>query len=576
MMIVALADDKARQAIYRVRCEVYALELAQHQSAKTLRDELDAVATYLTVSVGDKMVGFVSIIPSEASGIAIDNYIERKQLPFEVDPSVHEVRLLTVLPQYRHTPAAAWLMWAALRWVESLGGRRIVVIGRGEVLGMCLRFGFEAADLTVRSGAVSFEVMSASVQRLRRHGQELVERMTRGGCGVEWRLEMPIKRLGLCYHGGAFFDAIGPQFEKLEQRDCIVNADVLDAWFDPSQGVVDTLRDHLPWLLRTSPPTGCEGMVRAIAEARGVHPACVLPGAGSSDLIFLALRSWLTAASRVLILDPMYGEYAHVLENVIGCEVDRLSLRREQHYDIDLKQLAVSLASGRYSLAVLVNPNSPTGRHVDREALKSVLAQSPTHTRVWVDETYIDYVGSGQSLESYAADSEHVVVCKSMSKVYALSGVRAAYMIGAASLLDPLRELSPPWSVSLPGQLAAVRALEDADYYESRYAETHQLREVLAAELEARCGFDVLPGVANFLLCHIPEHGPTASEVVARCCDENVFLRDASGMGLNLGDYAIRIAVKDAATNARVLDVLVAVLSDLVTPGRDSTSASDV
>jgi histidinol-phosphate/aromatic aminotransferase/cobyric acid decarboxylase-like protein len=253
-----------------------------------------------------------------------------------------------------------------------------------------------------------------------------------------------------------------------------------------------------------------------------------------------------------------------------------LSLRREQHYDIDLKQLAVSLASGRYSLAVLVNPNSPTGRHVDREALKSVLAQSPTHTRVWVDETYIDYVGSGQSLESYAADSEHVVVCKSMSKVYALSGVRAAYMIGAASLLDPLRELSPPWSVSLPGQLAAVRALEDADYYESRYAETHQLREVLAAELEARCGFDVLPGVANFLLCHIPEHGPTASEVVARCCDENVFLRDASGMGLNLGDYAIRIAVKDAATNARVLDVLVAVLSDLVTPGRDSTSASDV
>src|SRR5207344_1800686 len=102
------------------------------------------------------------------------------------------------------------------------------------------------------------------------------------------------------------------------------NADVLDAWFPPAPGVTDTLQAHLPWLLRTSPPTDCAGLVGAVATARGVAPENILPGAGSSDLIFRAFRHWLTAGSRVLILDPTYGEYSHVLEKVIGCTVDRL------------------------------------------------------------------------------------------------------------------------------------------------------------------------------------------------------------------------------------------------------------
>jgi len=67
-------------------------------------------------------------------------------------------------------------------------------------------------------------------------------------------------------------------------------------------------------------------MTRVIARTRGVSPENILPAAGSSDAIFLAFRQWLTPTSRVLILDPTYGEYAHVLERVIGCRVIRLPL----------------------------------------------------------------------------------------------------------------------------------------------------------------------------------------------------------------------------------------------------------
>ena len=143
--------------------------------------------------------------------------------------------------------------------------------------------------------------------------------------------------------------------------------------------VLDALRGHLDWIVRTSPPTHCEGMVAAIAEARGVPGECIAPGAGSSELIFTAFRNWLTGDSRVLILDPTYGEYPFVLELIVGCRVDRLPLCREQNYDPDLEALTSKLRDG-YDLVVLVNPNSPTGRHVRAAPLRVALHQAPGRT----------------------------------------------------------------------------------------------------------------------------------------------------------------------------------------------------
>jgi hypothetical protein len=88
------------------------------------------------------------------------------------------------------------------------------------------------------------------------------------------------------FHGGKSFEAIGEDFRQLELADIVVNADVLDAWFDPSPSVVEKIRYFLPFLTRTSPPIYAGGMVSAIARSRGVAEDCILTGGGSSDLIF--------------------------------------------------------------------------------------------------------------------------------------------------------------------------------------------------------------------------------------------------------------------------------------------------
>jgi histidinol-phosphate/aromatic aminotransferase/cobyric acid decarboxylase-like protein len=348
----------------------------------------------------------------------------------------------------------------------------------------------------------------------------------------------------------------------LDRKETVINADVLDAWFDPAPAVVRTLTEHLSFAVKTSPPTHSEGLQRTIASTRGVAERAILPGAGSSDLIFAGLRRWVQPDALVLILDPMYGEYAHVLSSLIGVTVDRFCLSKAQNYDVDGPALAACLARG-YDWVVLVNPNSPTGRHMPRPLLERLLTDAPPTTRFWIDETYVDYVGPDHSLETYAAASSNVMVCKSMSKAYALSGVRVAYLCGPPALIDDLRPYCPPWSVSLPGQMAACAALRATEYYRRMWHATHVLRTELQSGLEA-LGWDVVPGCANFLLCGLPTSGPDAAELVSRTRRLGLFVRDVDNMGQSLSRHALRVAVKDRSTNHRMVELLRVALAESV------------
>jgi histidinol-phosphate/aromatic aminotransferase/cobyric acid decarboxylase-like protein len=573
---IALASEEQRNAIYGLRHEVYAREIGQHSENPTrqIRDRLDDANTYIAATIEGAIAGFVSITPPSLGAYSIDKYVRRDDVPFPIDDRTWEVRILTVLPEYRGTMITLLLMYAAFRWVEAHGGTRIIAMGRREVRSLYLQTGLRSFGSEIRCGSVDFVLMTEKVRAIRHRlnrFESLLDRMERA---TEWALVVPFRQPAECFHGGAFFDAIGDAFESLERRTSIINADVLDAWFPPSPNVLAALDEHLPWLLRTSPPLGAEGLVRTIARVRGVDARCILPGAGSSDLIYLALREWLHRDSRALILEPTYGEYAHVLERVIRCRVDRFILSRQHQYDVDLSRLA-ECAHLDYDLIALVNPNSPTGRCIPRRELEAFLRGVPDRTLVWIDETYVDYIGAGESLERFATTRENVIICKSMSKVYALSGVRSAYLCASPHLLERLRSITPPWAVSLPAQVAAVAALQDEPYYAARYRETHALRAQLARALAAM-PMDMVPSSANFVLCHLADEAPTAAELTARCREEGLFIRDASTMGASLGPRAIRIAVKDRETTDRMTSILMRNVSGGLICARDQHERENI
>jgi len=556
------AGGADRDAIYAMRHDVYAVELGQHplNESRRLSDALDAHNTYLIAETDGRTLGFISLTPPGAPTYSVEKYLKREQIPATFDGGLWEVRLLTVAREHRRGPAALMLMRAALKAIREAGGTSVLVMGRSEVAPLYARFGLRGTGVRFISGACKYEVMLASVGDIERASLARPETLAR----IEKSLSVsggPALRAGpfpatpklLCDHGGAFFEAVGASFDDLSRRHRIVSADVLDAWFPPAPGVLEALHEHLPWLLSTSPPTHAQGLVRAIAETRGVPESSIAVGGGSSSLIFLAMRHWLTPASRALVLDPMYAEYEHVLERVVGCRVDRLRLRAGDGFVVPREELRQALASGDYDLVALVNPNNPTGVHIPRAELESLARSAHPRTRVWIDEAYIDYIGSAESLERFAAASENVVVCKSLSKGYALSGARAAYLVGPEMIAAELRRITPPWAVSLPAQVAAVRALADSAYYAARYAQTHALRRELAGELRAMAPWHIHEGAINCVLCLLTDTMPSAAEIVGRCRDGGVFVRHCATISPSLGERAVRISVKDRATNGRVM-----------------------
>jgi histidinol-phosphate/aromatic aminotransferase/cobyric acid decarboxylase-like protein/GNAT superfamily N-acetyltransferase len=558
-----LATETDREEIYRLRHEVYARELGQHQvqPGGVLRDSLDEFNIYLVAEKRGEILGFISITPPGHGHYSLDKYVSRSDFAALFQERPFELRLLTVRKPQRGRALASLLSYAAFRWVEQHGGTRIIGMGRREIFDYYRRLGMEGLDRQIRSGAASFELMTGEIERLRGVAADHAEVLNRFERAIDWRLDFPFQEPAKCFHGGASFEAIGDEFDHLERRQEVISADVLDAWFPPSPKVIESLQDNLEWLVQSSPPADCAGMARAIARARGVAADNILPAGGSSDLIFLAMRDWLTSDSRVLLLDPTYGEYPHVLEQIVRCRLDRFALAREDGYQVNLNRLQKRLVERNFDLVILVNPNSPTGQLVPRAELERVLERAPARTRIWVDETYIDYAGPGESLERFAAGSDNVVVCKSMSKVYALSGARAAYLCAHAGIIEQLRAVTPPWAVSLPAQVAAVKALEDTAYYSQCWTQTRDLREALGRDLAKFRGWEIIPGRANFLLCHLPVDGPDAEEVIRRCKLQGLYLRDAGAMGTAVGQHALRIAVKDEKTNHRLIEILRSVLA---------------
>jgi histidinol-phosphate/aromatic aminotransferase/cobyric acid decarboxylase-like protein len=558
---LSLATAAHRNDIDRIRHDVYAAELGQFTRSPDglLHDRPEVESIYITAVYNGKLVGFVGITPPASPRYSVDHYLSRSDIPVQFDNHLYEIRALTVIDPARGSLAAPALMYAAFRWIQTRGGKQLMAIGHQKVVDMYLRAGMKKVGQSFLCGQLEYELLAAPVSAVNKQLTRFNSRLIRLEKQVEWTLDSPFHRPADCYHGGAFFNAIGNQFDKLDRRNEIINADVLDAWFPPCPSARQALQDHLDWIMRTSPPNHSEGLTQTIAKARGVDPECILTGGGSSPLIFMAFRHWMKPTSRVLLLDPTYGEYAHVLEKVVGCKVERFKLDRNEGYRLTPEKLSLKLAEG-YDLFVWVNPNSPTGQHISRSEVEAVLRQCPPTTRVWIDETYVEYAGRKQSLETFAAQSQNTVVCKSMSKVYSLSGLRVGYLCGSPGLLEPLRALTPPWSVSLPAQIAAVHALNSPDYYEKRYEETHLLRAQLVQGLQNIGILEIIPGGANFILFHLRDDHPDADTLIQRCRENGLFLRDAAEMGSGLGDRAIRIAVKDADTNLRMFEILKAAL----------------
>tara|TARA_B100000609_G_scaffold178047_1_gene156970 strand:- start:251 stop:2071 length:1821 start_codon:yes stop_codon:yes gene_type:complete len=538
-----------------MRHRVYAEELEQYAPtpSKRLREPGKDFVLCTRKSDG-ALCGYVSWTPPPHTAFRMASFLTPSLMQAALSrlgitdgehEAVFEIRSLTVDRGSRHQGIARELMMRALLRIRQVGGAHVVALGRHDVLPMYRNLGLTVqAEPEVPIGAATYSVMHCSCEAAYR--------------AIRQYLAQPPGDGAACYHGGTSWATTGFDFQLREQY---VVADVLDSPFPPCPEVMDTLQTTLQHCCMESPPTDCAPLVQAVAARRTIPPDYIAVSSGSSSLMFTCLLQLLSKDSKVLILSPMYGEYKHILTHVIGCEVNECALSRDNDFALNIDALYEQAC--QHDALLLVNPNSPTGQHsselpglLDRMYSRSTAAQRCQ--LVWVDETYVDYVSTAASLEARIPLCPQLLVCKSMSKVYALSGQRVAYLAGQK--VPGLRKFIPPWSVSLPAQLAGVAALSNPAYYRGQYARVHAQRLALEASLRT-LGFDVVPGCANFVLCFLPDgYAGTGAHFVRACRAHKLYARDPSNMGRTLGPRAVRFAVRLASDQERLLQVVEAVV----------------
>jgi threonine-phosphate decarboxylase len=302
------------------------------------------------------------------------------------------------------------------------------------------------------------------------------------------------------------------------------------------------------------PEPYAETLAVALAEYHSLDPAGVLVGNGSTQLIHLLART--LAAPRVLLVAPLFSEHEAAFR-LGGAQVAYFDLRPPQ-FALSLEHLGAALTEG-YNSVVLTNPNSPTGTLVPRAQGEEVVRMC-RHARVTlvIDETFVDWVEE-ESLKQLAARSPHLIVLRSLTKFFAVPGLRIGYLIAQPRLVGRLRARLEPWSVNTVAQEVALACLRDQRFGQRSRKFMAQERAWLCAQLAALKGLRPFPSQANFLLVQVTAEALRAAELVEILARENLLIRACEDFR-GLGRRFFRVAVRTRRENQRLLTALRAAL----------------
>ncbi|MEM6561672.1 MAG: histidinol-phosphate transaminase [Planctomycetota bacterium] len=310
--------------------------------------------------------------------------------------------------------------------------------------------------------------------------------------------------------------------------------------YPPSPAVMAAIAAVAPGALQRYPdPVANE--FRDVAAARhGVKRENILAGNGSDDILTIAIRTFVAPGTTIAYPDPTYSLYP-VLAKLQDARVVEVSWRDGWALPSD------ALIAAAPSLTFVANPNSPSGTFVDPAELAELATKVPGV--LLVDEAYADF--AGDDCVRLVADHPNVIVSRSLSKGYALAGLRFGYCIADAALVEQMLKVKDSYNTDAISIAAATAALRDADYAEQTWADVRNERERMATEL-ARLGFDVLPSRANFLLATTP---PTANaeRLYDQLKQRGILIRWFDTP--HLADK-LRITIGTPAENASVLEAL--------------------
>ncbi len=316
----------------------------------------------------------------------------------------------------------------------------------------------------------------------------------------------------------------------------------------PPEWLRPCLSRGLDSILHYPDPSASE-LARLISERYQVPFDTVLVANGSTELLYHLPR--VLDCKRAVIPVPCYIDYLKVME-LAGIPVHPLTLDPEKDFLVDPEQVSEALLPG--DLFILGTPNNPTGQCM--EAGDTVrLAVAHPQVLFLIDEAFLDFVEGGRSV---AAAAPNILTLHSLTKFYAIPGLRLGFGIFPAPVAHKLRRLLPPWTVNSLAQKVGQRGLMDQEYREQSRHYCARCRKFLEEGLSVFADIQVFPSAANYLLLRLRGHC-TVRELQEQLEACNILIRDcANYQGLDKGYF--RVAVRSIKENKHLLHALSEIL----------------
>ncbi|EJL6828082.1 histidinol-phosphate transaminase [Vibrio cholerae] len=245
-----------------------------------------------------------------------------------------------------------------------------------------------------------------------------------------------------------------------------------------------------------------KAMIQAYANYAGVQPEQVLTSRGADEGIELLIRAFCEPnQDAILFCPPTYGMYA-ISAETFGVERKKVPLTTD--WQLDLPSIEANL--DRVKLVFVCSPNNPTGNLVKRADIIKVLEMTQDRAIVVMDEAYIDFCPEASTVD-LLAQYPNLAILRTLSKAFALAGLRCGFTLANAELINVLLKVIAPYPVPVPVAEIAVQALSPAGLARAKY----QVLDLGANRAYLQVGLSMVPGVqvfegwGNYLLVKFPD-----------------------------------------------------------------------
>ncbi len=301
-------------------------------------------------------------------------------------------------------------------------------------------------------------------------------------------------------------------------------------------------------------PGGSATLRGKLGQREGYDENYVTLGNGSTELIDVIVRTFVSAGEEVLLSVPTFSLYENRTRAIGGVPV-LVPMTEDLGFDIPA---LIGAVTERTKLIFLCTPNNPTGNRLDEESVRRILGLGlPTV----IDEAYVEFADDKNTFSHLVREFPNAIVLRTFSKAYGLAGMRLGYALSHPVVTRLFGRVKLPWNVNAMTIAAAIAVLEDEAEFESRMTRMRSGRDLLVHELNRIPGLEAIPSEGNFVLVDVSMTGVRADAILSGMLNEGVLIRLLAAH--HASRTFVRVTVGDEAQNARCIDAMRRVIARL-------------